>query len=60
MEKIQLNLRGITSSSWEIIGTFQKLARRNNWPENEINKVLQEANSGSYDHLVETIKEHCK
>ncbi len=57
---VSLNMVGINGNAFAIIAAFGKQARKEGWPENEIEAVLKEAKSGGYDHLVATISSHCE
>lgn len=58
---IDLDIRGFKGSSETLLGLFKHIAKRENWSEDEITTVISEAKKhNDYDHLVETIREHCK
>lgn len=58
---IDLDLRGYKGSADAILGLFKHVAKRENWSNQEIQSVITEATKhDDYDHLVETIREHCK
>lgn len=59
-KKVKLNLRGVDSNAFSIMGAFSKAAHKAKWTEEEINKVLNEATSGEYTHLLATIQAHCE
>lgn len=59
-KKINLQLVGIDGNAFSIMGTFQKQAKREGWSNEEIDKVLNEATSGDYNHLLATIMDHCE
>jgi hypothetical protein len=42
------------------LGAFQRAARRQGWNSEDIEKVLEEAKSSNYDHLLLTLDTHCK
>lgn len=58
-KKINLNLVGIDGNAFAIMGAFQKQAKREDWTQEEINTVLDEAKSGDYDNLLQTIMKYC-
>lgn len=60
IKKVQLSLVGIDGNAFSIMGAFRNQARREDWSNEEINEVLDEAMSGSYDHLLATIMKHCE
>ena len=57
---VKMTLVGIDGNAFAIMGAFQREARRQGWTSEEINKVLEEARSSNYDHLLVTIDSHCK
>ena len=58
---IDLDLRGFKGIADTILELFKHVAKRENWSESEINAVITEATKhNDYDHLVQTISEHCK
>lgn len=42
-----------------ILSRFTKAAKKAGWSEDEIKAVIDDANTGSYDHLLATIMKHC-
>lgn len=58
MKKIDLDLTQIDGNAFAILAAFQKQARREGWTQEEIDKVLDEAKSDDYDHLLQTIISH--
>lgn len=56
---VDLDLVGVDGNAHSIIGAFQHAARKENWSEQEIELVVNEAQSSSYDHLLCTILDHC-
>jgi hypothetical protein len=58
-KKVKLNLVGIDSNAFAIMGTFRSQARREHWTQEEIDEVLTEARNGDYSHLLCTIMDHC-
>ncbi|MGB1283649.1 MAG: hypothetical protein ACPG44_04215 [Polaribacter sp.] len=58
---IDLDLRGFKGTPDTILGLFTHIAKRENWNESEIKAVISEATKqNDHEHLVETIREHCK
>ncbi len=51
------SLRG--ENAYLIMGGFKKACSRQGWSIDEINKVLDEAMSGDYDNLCNTIESYC-
>ena len=44
--------------AFAICGAWRKAARRQGWPNADIEKVTEEAQSADYEHLVRVIDEH--
>ena len=42
-------------NAFRILGTFQKVARSEDWTQSEIQAVLEEATSGNYNKLMEVM-----
>jgi hypothetical protein len=59
-EPIELELVGLDSNAFALMGAFQKAARRQGRTPQEIKAVLDDCTSGDYDHLIETLVVHCK
>lgn len=59
-KKVNLQLVGLDSNAFALMGAFQKQARREGWEKEEIELVLHEARSGDYDHLLATLSDHCE
>lgn len=57
---VNLDLTTIDSNIFAIFGAFSKQARRQNWTQQEIDTVLEEAKSRDYNHAIATISEHCE
>lgn len=57
---INLELVGVDGNAFAIMGAFSKQARREQWSQEEINLVLDEAKSGDYNHLLVTIMTYCE
>jgi hypothetical protein len=55
---INLQLEGLDGNAWSLLGTFAGQAKKEDWTDDEIGKVLQEARSGDYDHLLQTLIEY--
>jgi len=58
-KKVDLDLFDIDGNAFVLMGAFQKAARKEGWTADEIGKVLAECRTGNYDHLVNTLAEHC-
>lgn len=57
---VNLDLVGIDGNAYSIIGAFRRQARREGWSQQEIDLVLEEAQSGDYNHLLATIMDYCE
>lgn len=47
-------------NAFALLGAFRKQAKREGWTTEEIDAVMTEANSGDYDHLLQTLMDHCE
>lgn len=59
-KKVKLRLAGRDGNAWVLMGAFQSQARREKWTADEIKKVLDEAMSDDYNHLLRTLDSHCE
>ncbi len=57
-KKISLDLVGLDGNAFVLIGVFSKQAKKEDWTQEEINEVLEEAKKGDYDHLLQTLIKH--
>jgi septum formation inhibitor-activating ATPase MinD len=57
---VNLNLIGVNGNAYAIMGAFQRQAKKENWTQEEIDKVITEAKSSDYNHLLCTISDHCE
>jgi hypothetical protein len=57
---VNLNLVGVDSNAFAILGAFERQARREGWTQEEINLVTEEAKTRDYDHLLNVIVNHCE
>lgn len=60
LPKVKCRLVGEDGNAYSILGRFNNAARKAGWPKEEITKVMNEAMSGDYNHLLATIDKHCK
>lgn len=58
-KKVKLNLVGLDGNAFSLLGAFQAQARKEGWTKEEIAEVREEAMSGDYDHLLQTLMAHC-
>ena len=54
-QMVNLDLAGVDGNAFSIMGAFSKQARREGWSKEAIDKVIEEATAGDYDHLLQTI-----
>jgi hypothetical protein len=59
-KKVTLELVGLDSNAFALMGAFKRQARREKWTTEEIDEVLKECMSGDYNHLLNVLKDHCK
>ena len=57
---VNLDLVGVNSNAFMIMGVFQRQAKKEGWSKDEIDAVLSEAKSSDYVHLLATIENHCE
>lgn len=54
-KNVELDLVGLNSNAFYLMGAFSKAARRQGWSSEEIDLVLDECRSSDYDHLLQTL-----
>ncbi len=59
-KRVKLDLVGMDGNAFNLLGQFKKQARREGWSEEEVKKVMDEATSGDYNHLLVTLMNHIK
>lgn len=59
-KKIKLELVGLDSNAFVLLGAFRDRAEKEGWKEEEINQVITEATSGDYNKLLRTLILHCE
>jgi len=57
-KKVKMQLVGLDSNAYAVMGAFRKNARKQGWTPEEIKVVIDEAMSGDYDHLLATIMDN--
>lgn len=57
---VNLDLVGLDGNAFNLMGAFQRQARREGWSQEEIDRVLAECLSGNYDHLLATLQIYCE
>jgi len=58
-KKINLTLVGLDGNAFSLMGAFQRQARKEGWSKEEIDRVIKEAMSSDYDHLLAVLDYHC-
>jgi len=59
-KKVKLQLEGLDGNAFSLMGAFQRQARKEGWTPEEIKEVLDECKKGDYNHLLQTLVEHCE
>lgn len=54
MERPELKLIGQDGNAFMVLGLAQRAAKKAGWTKEEIEKFMDEARSGNYDHLLQT------
>jgi hypothetical protein len=57
-KKVTLQLVGLDGNAFNLLGQFQRAARRQGWSPEETKVVIDEATSGDYDHLLQVLIQH--
>ena len=60
MKKVKLDLTLVNGNAFALLGAFQRQARLEGWTKEEITAVRDDAMSGDYDHLLQTLIKHTK
>ena len=55
---VNFNLIGQDGNAFFLLGAWRKQARRDGWSSEDIDKVINEATSGGYNHLISTLAAH--
>lgn len=58
MKKPKLQLIGEDGDALAILGRARRAARKAGWSKEKANKVMQEAMSGDYDHLLQIMMKY--
>ena len=58
MEKVKLNLTGLDSNSFSLMGAFKSAARKQGRTKEEIDSVIAQCMSGDYNHLLNILMEN--
>lgn len=57
--KVKLTLVGLDGNAFVLMGAFSRQAKREGWPQADIDAVLDEAQTHDYDHLLAVLAAHC-
>ena len=57
---VNLDLVGVDGNAYAIMASFKRQATKEGWSTNEIELVLEEAQSKDYNHLLSTILDYCE
>lgn len=60
LPKVDLPLVGLDGNAFSILGRFRRAARKAGWTAPQIDALLEEAMSGDYDNLLQTVVRHCR
>ena len=58
-KKVNLTLVGLDGNAFNLMGAFQRQARKEKWLQEEIKQVLDKCKEGNYDELLCTLMDHC-
>ncbi len=58
MSKPKLRLVGSNGNAFSVLGRARKAAKKADWSKAEVDEMMQEAMSGDYDHLLQTMMKH--
>jgi len=58
-KKVNLELVGLDGNAFFLMCAFDKQAKKEGWTKEEIQKVIDECKKSDYDHLIQTLVEHC-
>ena len=58
--EVKLKLEGLDGNAFSLLGAFKSAARRQHKDNLLIAKVMEDAMSGDYDHLLQTLIYHTK
>lgn len=55
---VRLNLVGLDGNAFNLLGQFQRAARKQGWSQQAIDEVIAQATSSNYDHLLQILIEY--
>ena len=56
---VKLQLVGLDGNAFSLMGAFKREARKQGWVKEDIDKVMEECQSGDYNHLLATLSDNC-
>ena len=59
-QKVKLQFASASGNSVDLMEAFQAQAIKEGWTKEEIKLVLDECQSGNYDHLLRTLTKYCE
>lgn len=60
LPKVPVKLVGLDGNAMVLIAAVQRGARRAGWPQDRLKELVDEATSGDYDHVLQTLMSVCK
>lgn len=54
-QKLDLDLEGLDGNAFALLAHANKIAKRVGWNKEQIDELMDEAQSGDYDHLLQTL-----
>lgn len=57
--EVNYKMVGQDGNAFNLMGGFARQARRDGWDKADVDKVIEEAMSGDYDHLLATLGAYC-
>ena len=58
--KVRLNLKGLDGNAFALLGAYKSAGRKQGFPAEILDRVIKEATSGDYDHLIQTLLANTK
>jgi hypothetical protein len=55
MKKVKMTLVGLDGNAFVLLGMFQNKAKQQGWTKEEIMKVIDDATSSDYEHLLRVL-----
>ena len=55
MMKVKIDWASVKDNAFAMLGAFRKAARRHGYSQADIDRVIDEAKSGDYEHLVNVL-----